>query len=290
MDIVKNIMIALLFAGIVGVTNAQTVSKQPYIEFTTSKKIGEKVQFFIVADSTEQKNIWIDLNNNGKREKNEGVKVFTTEDTSDSETRVIKSQTFRIYGKVNLLDCSDNQFTNINISHNQTLKNLYCKENQLIDLDVSQNSNLEEIVVSSNKLTSINFSKNKQLKYLDCSENEIKDLDVSKNIELEYLDFSSTQVKNIDLSYNIKLIELNCSYSELASLDVSRNTELDELFCHKSKLTYLDVSKNNKLDILVAQDNELSCIKISQEQLNHLEEKSWWTRYNKNIKLSVNCN
>lgn len=57
------------------------------------------------------------------------------------------------------LDCSSNQLTNLDVSHNTALKRLNCESNQLTGLNISGCTALKELNCSLNKLTSLDISK-----------------------------------------------------------------------------------------------------------------------------------
>ena len=123
----------------------------------TDKKIGDKISLIIEADRFDEHTIWIDLNNNGKKDAGEKVKHFgifisgMLYDLSDSY--IIKSKTITIHGKI---------------------RGLYCSENELVSLDVSKAKSLESIECAHNKLTELDVSKCKKLYSLYCYCNTIK--------------------------------------------------------------------------------------------------------------------
>lgn len=68
-----------------------------YIQLTTSKNVGEKITLRIYPKTKESEdNIWIDINNNNKKEQGETVTEFKKE----MSTFKLKNKTFRIYGNV----------------------------------------------------------------------------------------------------------------------------------------------------------------------------------------------
>ena len=64
------------------------------------------------------------------------------------------------------------------------LERLNCWRNQLTNLDVSQNTALTDLYCAFNQLTSLDVSNNTALTVLHCFSNQLTSLDISKNISL----------------------------------------------------------------------------------------------------------
>lgn len=60
-----------------------------------------------------------------------------------------------------ILDCSNNQLTNLDVRQMLGLQKFHCQKNKLVDLDLSRNIQLNEIDCSDNELKELNFSSNK---------------------------------------------------------------------------------------------------------------------------------
>ncbi len=287
-----------------------TIEKQSYIELTTTK-VGEEVEIFM--DSSDQKNIWIDLNANGKKDTGEKVVDFSYIKVRGlgylgwggfagaSNKYTFKSQTIRIYGKVTKLLLKRFPITNLEVSHNKKLEVLYLSGigDELASLDVSQNTELKILVVGSNSLTDLDVSNNKKLKHLEIRISSLKSIDVSQNLELQNLGCYGNQLTHLNLSKNVKLKELDCSGTQLTNLDLSNNTKLGKLDCRfNKKLNSLDVSRCPDLGVAKdyfghiyqfdCTDNpNLTCIKVSQEQLDNTE-KNW--KKDDTQTFSTDCN
>ena len=124
---------------------------------------------------------------------------------------------------------------------------LICSGNQLTSLDVSKNTVLESIGCGSNKITSLDVSKNSDLRSLNCEINQLTNLDVSNNTALEGLYCSINQLTSLDVLNNTALTYLGCGYNQLTSLDVSNNKSLRYLLCNRNQITNLDISNNTSL-------------------------------------------
>lgn len=119
------------------------------------------------------------------------------------------------------LDCSGNNLTSLDVSHNTALKNLYCQGNNLTSLDVSNNTALTGLYCDSNQLTSLDVSHNTALTGLNCSINPLTSLDLSNNTALTRFVCSNNQLTSLDLSNNTALTSLDCSKNPLTDLKYS---------------------------------------------------------------------
>ena len=145
------------------------------------------------------------------------------------------------------------------------LEMLACSGNRLTALDVSKNTKLETLICSGNRLTALNVSKNINLAHLDCSDNQLTVLDISTNIDLGGLNCSYNQLTALDVSNNAEIVTLACSNNQLAALDVSKNIKLMFFKCSDNQLTALDVSNNIYLTMFSCNGNQLTVLDISNK-------------------------
>ena len=206
------------------------------------------------------------------------VKKFdTNQDSSLSDTEIAAVKKINCSNKgitnlkgieyftsLNILLCTDNQLTALDVSENTALTALDCRFNKLTALDVSKNTALTILECNANRLTALDVSKNTALTELDCSFNELTALDVSKNTALTALDCSINKLTALDVSKNTALTKLYCNENRLTALDVSKNTALLYLICVVNQLTSLDVSKNTALTDLNCSNNELTALDVSK--------------------------
>ena len=209
------------------------------------------------------------------------VKKFdTNQDSSLSDTEIAAVKKINCSNKgitnlkgieyftsLNILWCTDNQLTALDVSENTALTKLNCCFNKLTSLDVSKNTALTILECNANRLTSLDVSKNTALTELNCSVNKLTALDVSKNTALTELYCNDNQLTSLDVSKNTALISLSCVCNQLTSLDVSKNTALTKLKCSINKLTALDVSKNMALTELYCNDNQLTSLDLSNTNI-----------------------
>lgn len=184
------------------------------------------------------------------------------------------------------------------------LEILICSNNAITRLDVSKNQNLHELNCSTNKLVKDRFLMNdcKKMVFLDCSYNEyLKELDFSGMKELESLNCSDCAFGSLDISSNTLLTELNCSDNissdsnsseeeeeeeETFVLNVKQNPRLVTLKCSTLGLETLDVSKNVLLETLECDGNALETLDISA----NTELKKLNCESNSLVKLDTSAN
>ncbi len=149
------------------------------------------------------------------------------------------------------LECSNNKLTELDVSKNTKLTELYCIGNwQLSELDVSKNTALKQLWCGSCGLSSLRLGANTELEVLDCSHNQLSYLSTYNNSKLWYLDCSYNNLKSdsdLVIAYNKNLKELKCGDNQLERLSVNKNTLLEKLYCKNNKLTYLDLKSNPNL-------------------------------------------
>ena len=135
------------------------------------------------------------------------------------EIKVIRCYNMGIYTlegissfvNLEILVCSGNNMTSIDVGKNLKLKELDCAGNDLRYLDVSKNISLEILYCYNCKLSSLDVTTNVNLVELACSSNGYSILDVSKNRKLQRLLCQGTNLTRLDLRFNQELKILNCS-------------------------------------------------------------------------------
>ena len=73
--------------------------------------------------------------------------------------------------RINILNCNNIQITNLDVSKNAALTQLYCASNQLKSLDLSNNTLLTTLECSNNQLTNLDMTNNTALSNLNCAFN-----------------------------------------------------------------------------------------------------------------------
>ena len=179
---------------------------------------------------------------------------------------------FHTGSSLRYLDCSVNQFTALNLSKNPELTELSCSNNKLTSLDLSANTKLQQINASSNKLTALDVRQLPELTHLYLWANhDLKSIDVSKNTKLEFLSVSHCKLTSLNVSNNRKLVELFVYNNQLTALDVRSNYLLKTLACYENQLTALDKSSNVALEDQGGKDNPIAELGIrAQSNLQKL--------------------
>ncbi|SRX72375.1 T9SS type A sorting domain-containing protein [Aequorivita antarctica] len=152
------------------------------------------------------------------------------------------------------------------------LEVLYCSGNQLTALNMSENLNLQKLTCIFNQLSNLNVTQNLNLKYLRCRENLLSNLDISQNINLETLWCSDNSLVSLDVTQNIMIVSLYCDDNLLSELDVSQNVNLESLVCSENQLNSLDLSQNINLRGLICSDNQLNSLYIDNGNNNNMGE------------------
>lgn len=132
------------------------------------------------------------------------------------------------------------------IEYFTALKMLDCSNNQLTELDLSKNTALTFLSCYNNQLTSLDLSKNTLLSDLDCTNNQLTSLNVSGCTLMEEFGCSNNQLTSLDLSGFAMLEEFGCHDNQLTSLNLTGCTALIELDCYNNQL------KGSSMDALIA--------------------------------------
>ncbi|REH00321.1 T9SS type B sorting domain-containing protein [Flavobacterium aquicola] len=193
------------------------------------------------------------------------ISNLTTLNVSNSS--IISLSGIEDFVALNILYCSSNQLTTLDISKNTSLKILYCDLNQLTTLDTSSNTALFTLHCESNRLTTLNLSKNAELTDLICSSNQLTSLDIANQKKLWYLGCSSNRLTSLDISNNTVLWSLSCDSNKLTTLDIRVNTELEALYCFSNQLTSLDINNQIKLKYFDCSSNQLTSLDVSKNKV-----------------------
>ncbi len=196
-----------------------------------------------------------------------GIEYFTALTKLECSNNQLTSLDVSHNTALTYLSCYMNQLTSLDVSHNTALTTLWCGYNQLTSLDVSHNTALTSFECGYNQLTSLDVSHNTALTSLSCGGNQLTSLDVSHNTALTSLGCDGNQLTSLDVSHNTALTSFGCGYNQLTSLDVSHNTALMSLGCSSNQLTSLDVSHNTALTTLHCSNN-----RINETEMGNLVE------------------
>ena len=179
----------------------------------------------------------------------------------DNNIKSLKGIEYFTYLEV--LDCSYNEITELDLTQNVNLKVLLCRINELTSLDVSKCTKIELLECDNNNLTNLDLSNNKNLKYLHCHANDITNLNLNGLTQLETLICFKNELTNLIIPSS-KLGTLSCSDNNLTSLDLSLcRDSLQSLQCQNNDITNLSVANMPNLDSLYVSIDKVKKIDIT---------------------------
>lgn len=257
------------------------------ITLYVNRPVGAKLFLGLDSRPEDRDKIWIDLNENGKKDRGEGVTSFYGADTPPSAGEpscgefgeyIISGTRISVHGPVTVLVCNSGAIYEMDLSQCSSLRTLVCQHNHLKVLDLSANVNLTSLDCEDNKLSALDLTNNPLLSHLNVTDNRLKDidlrsnqrllsltcvgtdiehLDLSENKELSVLVISSNRLNQLDLSQNSRLTRLTCVREDIPTLDLTNNTALAYLRCHNCLLSALDISSEAPISSLFISDNKL---------------------------------
>ncbi len=162
------------------------------------------------------------------------------------------------------LRCSNNQLTNLDLSNNILLTDLYCNDTQLINLDLASNVLLEELLCNDTQLVNLNLNNLTELFYLECNRNYLTTLDLSTNSNLQYIECRNNGMTSLTLYTNSvrDFGWLLCDNNQLSELDMSNMIGLS-IFCSNNNLNSL-VLDNSFFREIFCNDNQFVNLDFSQ--------------------------
>jgi len=171
------------------------------------------------------------------------------------------------FESLEVLNCSSNQLSNIDVSQNTKLIEFNCASNLLETLDISTNTSLKTLNCGDNRLLMLDISQNDLLKNIDFTSNQISMINTSQNDSLVSLKASNNRLNTLEIDTNVGLEELICSENQLSGLNIDANTELKILLCASNQITVLNLSENDSLTFIDVSDNQLSTLEITSNRL-----------------------
>ena len=123
---------------------------------------------------------------------------------------------------VTSIDCSSSSIQSLQgIGFFKSLCVLDCSNNDLTELDLDENPMLYKLTCSRNDLTQMNLSNNGELTYLICNVNEpLTSLNVSYNPKLYQFDCRFCQLSALDVGSNPALTYFHCTGNHLPYLNL----------------------------------------------------------------------
>lgn len=152
-----------------------------------------------------------------------------------------------VFYNLKVLNVSDNDLQELDVSANAALERLYCSYNRLTELDLSQNTQLITLICAFNQLTRLDVSNKPRLENLNCENNRLTALNLTGSNALVWLYCRNNLITALELSTNTALRFVSAFDNQLTSIDVRNLTELEVLHVDHNRLTELDLSQNLNL-------------------------------------------
>ena len=273
----KKLLLSL--ATIILSTGYCIAQDKPYMTLTTSKGVGERIQFTITSNGG--------FTLEGVEE-TEGIEGYSGYTLTSSEIKLIgditsfsapyvsiTSADISTMPGMEIFDVFGNPITNITLKGNKALTSLTIGNTSLTSLDITDCSALEYLNINSSKIASLDLSGSgslvtllakasglqqlnlkgaDNLEVLDCSYNNLGTVDISSTPSIQQLSCAGNDLYTLNLSKN-SLIVLNCNVNNLSSLDLSNQKNLEELGCVNNKLETIDFTPCTKLFGVMAYGN-----------------------------------
>lgn len=179
------------------------------------------------------------------------------------------------FAALEILDCSVNPITFLDVSQNTQLTALACWSNAISTLIIGNQPNLTYLDAHENFLSQIDISLCPSLETVYLEINSLSNLDITQcpNIDLLYVD--NNNLSALDISENVVLTDLIASHNNIDSLDASQNTNLSAFLVSNNPFTYLDVRNgaNEDINAFVARETPLlDCIYVDDSSADYLED------------------
>lgn len=205
-------------------------ANQPVMKFTTSLVKGERLMMTIGGTNPEsERDIWIDLNNNGKRDKGEYIMEFFDKTLSNNlRPFVIDSQEFAIYGEVSTLVLDNGNLTAVDVTKNPHLTQFFAFDGNVAEIDLSQQHSLRRVALEGNQLTKVTFSPQaKTLEEIYLGYNQLTTLDLSMATEALLIELGHNQLTAITVPKFTDIWGLNVEHNQLEA--AALNTLFDSV-------------------------------------------------------------
>ena len=144
-----------------------------------------------------------------------------------------------------VLDCSDNNLTSLDVSACTQLLALHCKNNAFTSLNITNLPHLTTLYVKNNA----------SLTKLLCNNNSLMTLGLDGCYQLQELDCSYNYLGHLNLVDCTKLKKLTSYNNQLAELELDGCHQIEEIYCTGSQMTIFSITGKEKLKALYLNDN-----------------------------------
>jgi len=192
-----------------------------------------------------------------------GIEYFENLEVLDCSFNLLSNLDLSGLVKLADLDCSFNELTQLELGGLTQLSNLKCSINNLGDLNLEGLVMIESLDCSGNDLSELNLNSVPQLRFLDCSYNTITALELSGLTKLSTLFCDENNLTELDFGVLTQLTNIDCSHNDLIDIDLSGLNLLIEFVCVGNSLTELDISHAQDLGVLACYENQLTDLDLS---------------------------
>lgn len=214
-----------------GKNNPEKVTN--YVAFLISEDLEDEYKtlfLFIDAKPEDRKNVWIDKNENGKKDSGEEITKFGLHYDKENELKFTAKKELRLHGKVTHLAGRTNfRFSKFTSGVNKDLTYLDLSTNFMKEIDISGLSNLQYLSLRNNVIEKLDLTKFHKLKVLDLGYTNYFSTVLDNCTDLEYLDLSARYYSGFSMKHFTKLRTLIVRNNELEEFDVSTLTGLEGL-------------------------------------------------------------
>ena len=116
------------------------------------------------------------------------------------------------------------------------------------EIDISKNIKLKDLFISNGLLKIIDVSKNTELETLRLIVVDVSSINLKNNLKLKDLTIGNTSITTLDLSYNRQLLNINLSHGIIENINLknSNNSNINSFSCiGNSELKCLQVDNRN---------------------------------------------
>ena len=173
----------------------------------------------------------IDLNKNGKIEKEEAESILRLDLMKQNLTNADDIQYFR---NLEYLSLTINDITKLKLSDLKKLKEFYCARNKLVEFEISNMPLLKDLAIGRNELKTVSIINCPNIESINMMDNQINNFDFKPFKKLKYLTIDNNHFEKLDLSRNLDLIQINIRKNNIQTLDITKNVNL------KMNILYID--------------------------------------------------
>ncbi|TVZ38804.1 Leucine Rich Repeat (LRR) protein [Alteromonadaceae bacterium 2753L.S.0a.02] len=148
-----------------------------------------------------------------------------------TEIRARKSSIVKVNGlehfpNLRLLDLTRNRLTDIDLSSNPLLEEVYLGNNEIEEIDLSANPNLTHLEIFINDISELDLTPLTKLENLYANKNDLTELDLSNNPFIEQIQVSDNELETLVLPENVKPFIIKAENTKLDDETISRLKEL----------------------------------------------------------------